>query len=207
VLVAFAVGFLFEELAKTKGDAIQSLEPKVQEWQMKQDQFKQAYSRKQAAQDQATQMTAWLEDRYYWGDVLAQLRQAMIRSEDEVKKKLSAQKANVEAGIWIEQMTTIGVMSAGAPAATPEAPNAAPAAGETPDNSNNTVSMVCRAVNLSNLDPSANSEIAYAVESELKACPIFDPKMTQLTGNITPDDSNGTFTFGVTVTLLHPLKL
>jgi hypothetical protein len=35
----------------------------------------------------------------------------------------------------------------------------------------------------------------------------FDPKTTQLTGQITPDDVNGTFTFGITVTLLNPLQL
>ena len=31
-------------------------------------------------------------------------RRALLRSEDGIKKKLSAQKPNVEAGIWIEQM-------------------------------------------------------------------------------------------------------
>jgi len=51
-------------------------------------------------------------------------------------------------------------------------------------------------VNLSSVDPSANSEIAYAVENQLKNSSLFDPKTTQLVGNITPDDSNGTFTFG-----------
>jgi hypothetical protein len=60
---------------------------------------------------------------------------------------------------------------------------------------------------LSNVDPSANSEIAYAVENELKTSPFFDPKATQLTGQITPDEVNGTFTFGITVTLQNPLNL
>ncbi len=69
------------------------------------------------------------------------------------------------------------------------------------------IMLLCRAVNLSNVDPSANSEIAYAVENQLKNSPLFDPKTTQLVGNITPDDSNGTFTFGVTISLINPLKL
>ena len=46
-----------------------------------------------------------MEKRYYWGDVLAELRRVLIRSEDDIKKKLSAQRAGVEAGIWIEQLT------------------------------------------------------------------------------------------------------
>jgi hypothetical protein len=74
-------------------------------------------------------------------------------------------------------------------------------------NQANAITLTCRAVNLSNVDPSANSEIAYAVENELKTSPFFDPKATQLTGQITPDEANGTFTFGITVTLLKPLNL
>ena len=62
-------------------------------------------------------------------------------------------------------------------------------------------------MNLSSVDPSATTEIAYAVESELKASPFFDPKATALLGNITTDESNGTFTFGITVALQKPLNL
>ncbi|MEI9961752.1 MAG: hypothetical protein WDM76_11645 [Limisphaerales bacterium] len=62
-------------------------------------------------------------------------------------------------------------------------------------------------MNLSNVDPSADNDIAYAVENELRASPWFDPKTTQLSGQIANDDLTGTFTFGVTVTLKTPLKL
>lgn len=61
-------------------------------------------------------------------------------------------------------------------------------------------------MNLTGLDPSANSEIAYAVENEIKSCPVVDPKATQLTGQITVDDANGTFMFTVNVMPLNPLK-
>jgi len=73
-------------------------------------------------------------------------------------------------------------------------------------NTNNAITLLCRAVNLTGVDPSANSEIAYAVESEIKKSPLVDPKATQLTGQITPDDSNGTFTFTVSVTPLNPMN-
>jgi hypothetical protein len=55
--------------------------------------------------------------------------------------------------------------------------------------------------------PSANSDIAYAVESALKADPLFDKDGTQLSGTIDPVDATGTFTFGVNLKLKHPLKL
>jgi type IV pilus assembly protein PilM len=202
VAVAAAVGFLFEQLAESKEAEITKLEPKVQELQAKSDRFRQTYSRLQAAQREANQVTTWMEQRYYWVDVLAQLRLVLIHSEDDIKKKLSAQKPNVEAGVWIEQMTTLAnLQNTGAAGDNPN-----PAANGAPDQ-NRSITLICRAVNLTSIDPSANSEIAYAVENQLKSCPVFDPKATQLSGQIMPDDSNGTFTFGITVALQNPLKL
>ena len=55
-------------------------------------------------------------------------------------------------------------------------------------------------------DASANTEIAYAVENEVKNSSLVDPKATQLTGQITPDDTTSTFTFTVNVTPLNPLN-
>ena len=205
VLVAFAVGFLFQKLAESKENEIKELEPVVAQVQDKADRFKRVYAQLQKTQAEADQITTWMEQRYYWGDVLAQLRSALIRSENDVKKKLSAQKPNVEVGIWIEQMTTIGnLQNPGAAASLNPGDAGTPSA--TPDQIN-TATLVCRAMNLSAIDPSANSEIAFAVENQLKNCPVFDPKTTQLAGQTSPDDASGTFTFGVTVGLLNPLKL
>jgi type IV pilus assembly protein PilM len=207
VLVAFAVGFLFEKLAQSKEAGIRDLEPQVQAIQLKHDAFQKVYSKLQTAQKQADQITAWLDARYYWGDVLAQLRGVLIRSEDDIRKKLSERKPNVETGIWIEQMTTLPDLQGGSAIAgpTPTVPGG-DNSGQTPA-PGTTINLVCRAVDLSNIDPSANSETAYAVETQLKACPIFDPKTTALTGQITPDSVSGTFTFGVTATLTNALKL
>jgi hypothetical protein len=71
---------------------------------------------------------------------------------------------------------------------------------------NNPITLVCRAVNLTAIDPSANNEIAYAVENEMKNSPLVNPQATQLDGEMTPDDVHGTFTFTVNVTPLNPLK-
>jgi hypothetical protein len=67
------------------------------------------------------------------------------------------------------------------------------------------VTLVCRAVKLVGVD-APDSEIAYAVESEIKNSPLVDAKATQLTGTITPDDTTGTFTFTVNVVPLNPPK-
>ena len=202
VAVAAAVGFLFQKLAESKEKVIADLEPRVQLVQNKASTFKSAYSKMQAAKKDADQIALWMQERYYWAGVLTELRRALIRSEDDVKKKLSAQRPGVEAGIWIEQLITMngpGIMGAN-PMAPPPSDNGTLAQG-TP------ITLVCRAVNLTSVDPSANSETAYAVENQLKNSPVFDPKTTQLSGQITQDDANGTVLFGITVTLVNPLKL
>jgi type IV pilus assembly protein PilM len=213
VAVAGAVGFLFQKLAESKENEIKDLEPQVQKLKTKADQFDRAYKKLQATQKEAGQITSWMEERYYWGDVLAELKHVLIRSEDDIKKKLSAIRPGVEAGVWIEQLTLgntpgpatgPGAVPIPMPVASPGENEAAP--GATP-NPSSTLTLVCRAVNLSNIDPSANTDIAYTVLNELQANPLFDPKATQLRGDITLDDATGTFTFGITVGLQHPLNL
>jgi type IV pilus assembly protein PilM len=206
-LVAGAIGFLFQELATAKEKASDDLEPQVAALQDKVTKMKTAYNNLQTTQIEANQITGWMGGRYYWGDLLTELRRALIRSEDAIKKKYGAQKQGMEAGIWIEQMT-IG-------AAVPAAPGAADATGSqsaaagTPDQGV-AITLVCRAVDLSNLGQefsSANNEIVYAVERELKAAPVFDPKTVLPSAQISPVDSSGTFTFSITVSPQTPLKL
>ena len=226
VVVAFAVGYLFEKLAQTKEAAITDLEQKLTPIQAKTENFTKAYARLQEAQKEGDQISAWLEERYYWGDVLGQMREALIRSEIDIKKKLSAQKPGVEVGVWIEQFNSapnLGVASGqpnypGLPTGQistmygqqPQQPQPGPApdANAAGGNTNAMITLVCRAVNLTSVDPSANSEIAFEVERELKsATNYFDPKLTSLNPQITTDDASGTFTFGLTVALANPLQL
>ncbi len=239
VAVAFAVGFLFQKLATSKEDELERLQPEVQQRQAKANQFNQVYTRVGAAQKEALQIATWMNDRYYWGNVLVELRRVLIRAENDVQKKLSAERAGVQTGIWIEQMTTMMPTGAGnmpgvppraggppgsynyspgapAPAYNPGAPPPAYNPGM-PGNMANTaqaqtnqvgaISLTCRAVSLAKVDPAANSDIAYTLENELQASPYFDPKATQLTGQINPEDASGTFTFGITAVLKNPLNL
>jgi type IV pilus assembly protein PilM len=215
VLVAFAVGLLFERLAKSKEDELAKIQPDVLQLQDKSERFTHVYNRLRETQSDANQIKAWMQDRYYWGDVLAELRRTLILAENDVQAKLSAQRPGVQAGIWIEQMTTMSAASAtannngttfnyGQPQMAGQnfPPNASSQANPT-----GVITLVCRAVSLSDVDPSANTTIAYALEDELKASPYFDPATTQLSGQITADDASGTFSFGVTVALKNPLNL
>jgi hypothetical protein len=75
------------------------------------------------------------------------------------------------------------------------------------DQTTNALILVCRAVDLSAVDPSANNEIVYAVERELKAAPLFDPKTVHPSAQISPVDANGTITFIISVAPTNALKL
>ncbi|MBU6411103.1 MAG: pilus assembly protein PilM, partial [Verrucomicrobia bacterium] len=254
VLVALAVGYLFEKLATTKEEQLAKLQPEVQKEQDRSNRFNQAYDQLKRVRQQADQVTAWMADRFYWGDLLAQMRQALIRAENDAQQRLAAERPGVQAGIWIEQMYALGLAPAagganpaypgstgmpmppgpmpGAPEmdnphmratmpygpqgnpygayANPGAPanpyGAAAAPQQTPGATGptNAVTLICRAVSLANVDPSADKGTAFDVQSELKACPMIDPKGTELNGLFTAADLSGTFTFGVTVALKNP---
>jgi type IV pilus assembly protein PilM len=199
VLVTFAVGFLFQKLAANKEAEIERLDPQVSALDSKYESFRQAYGKLQKTQGDADQIAAWMQQRYYWGDFLADMRRALIRSEDGIKKKLSAQKPGVEVGIWIEQLTPAGAGAASPATDANGQPMPVVQTGNT-----NMLTLVCRAVSLTGVDASANPSIAYAVENEIKSSPLVDPKATQLSPNISPDDPNGTFTFTVNVTPNNP---
>jgi hypothetical protein len=113
----------------------------------------------------------------------------LIRSEDDIKKKYVAQKPGMEAGIWIEQMTTASPGNAGANAQA------------------SSITLICCAVDLSSVDSAANNEIVYAIERELKASPVFDAKTVQPSAQLSPVDVNGTFTFSITFAPQSPLEL
>jgi len=217
VAVAGAIGFLFQELSAAKEKESNDLEPQVAAIGSKVDNMKRAYERLQKTQSEANQVLAWMDGRYYWGDLLTELRQVLIRSEDEIVKKYAAQYAaqhpaqaqGMKSGIWIEQMT-MGTAASANPNSYPTTGvngNATqPAVVGTPDQTN-TVTLVCRAVDLSGVESAANNEIVYAVERELKAAPVFDPKSVQPSAQISPVDDKGTFTFIVTLAPQNPLKL
>ena len=224
VLVTFAIGLLFQKLADNKQAEIAKLTPIVTQKSDQMDHFKQTLAKRDSATNSAYQISSWMQERYYWGDFLASLRTSLIRSEDDVRKKLSAQKPGLEVGVWIEQITGPAASGApgspGAPPMPPQMPmdpryqqaQPAPAAGPAPAgvDTNAINVLICRAVSLKvTVDNSANNkDIAYSVRDQIANSPMVnpDPKLTQLVGDISPDDANGTFTFTVSVEPLNPLK-
>jgi len=218
VLVLFIIGYLMEQLATNKDKEKDKLSPDVDRLTGKSEKFKKAYGSLKSSVKQADQISTWMQQRFYWGDFIGEMRGALIRSEDGVKRKLSLQKPGIEAGIWIESMVSSDSLAGGTASTMPPTvtmpPNfALPGtmsppiqpvpvdAGGQPAASTNMVTLVCRAVDLAKNggDASANIDMAHVVETEIKNCPLVIGAATSLVGNIVADDSNGTVTFQVNV--------
>ncbi|MDB6125903.1 MAG: Type pilus assembly protein PilM [Pedosphaera sp.] len=256
VLVIFATGFIFDKLAGVYSDELETkLKPSIQPLQNREVQFKKAYGDLKKAQQDAGQYAGWMEDRYYWADIMVELHRILIQVEGETSNSL-----HTATGVWIEKFNSAPTEeaplnaalgadpSAAAPnpfAGDPEAaaryrqrygsalPGAVPAEGAPPTppppaegqppvsavavprkkgagstNELSTVSIVCRAVNVTSSGiASANTDMAYAVERALKESPMFDNAETQVSREINVDEATGTFTFGVNLKLKRPLKL
>jgi hypothetical protein len=66
--------------------------------------------------------------------------------------------------------------------------------------------VVCRGVNLSKVSPNANIDLAYALQAEAKASPMFSPEGTELVGETREDGTTPTFQFSMTLKLKKPFK-
>jgi len=226
VAVSFAVGYLYQKLATNKQQELADLKPKVEELQRRQDRFDREYKKLVDTRKQVDQISAWVGGRFYWADVLGALRNCMMTAEQTAQSNLAATHPGVQVGIWVEQFQppadasapngqTPGMppppMMGMAPGMMPPGrnpfqmnPTPAPVAPAAATGSTNGIVLTCRAVNVSQED---NGRIADAVETALKSCPVFDPTNTALTGAISQDADNNTFTFHVNLSLANPLKL
>jgi type IV pilus assembly protein PilM len=102
VVGVLAIGFLFDKLAAVKNDQLTEIQPKLEEAKRKDQEFTKAYHTDlKKSKQEADQIVGWMQDRFYWSDVLSELRSILIRAEEKTKQTYRA-----ETGIWIEQLTT-----------------------------------------------------------------------------------------------------
>jgi type IV pilus assembly protein PilM len=231
VAVVAAMGFLFQQLAEVKQNELDNkVNPILGPMQSKATRFDGENGERLRAVRHLNQVTEWLGDRGYWGEILTEMRRILVRTEDLSKRKVGA-----DTGVWIESMISAQPPTdqsaqtvflppgtppgtppmlggrqvpppGGYPTPTPPVP-ATPADAAPNPNEVTTISITCRAVSLDYVAPGANSSIIDGLEGELKASQLFDPKETMLVGDMRPDTASGTFAFDVLVKLKRPLKL
>src|SRR5436190_4984664 len=120
VLGVFAIGFLFDRLAGVKAAALQKIKPHVEDQISKTERLKRVLTDLKKQHGDLEQLVGYVNDRYYWADVLAELRQALIRAESSTSARFGT-----PTGIWIEQIITSGQKTEGAPDASAFAAQAA----------------------------------------------------------------------------------
>jgi hypothetical protein len=232
-----AYGWFYAKIAEIKREALARLNVKVEPLRQKQTELQGELDRLTKLKQETSQLSEWMEQRFYWADVLSELRRTLMQAEATRKQAMG-----VENGVWIESFTsaTPGLTASPASEAEPESPTPfyynrlmmerygliprgapLPPEGEsaattaskpaTPTSTNeiSVVTVKCRGLNLKKYDPSANNKLAYAVEDELQSSPLFDRKDTKLSGDIEQVEATNsvTFSFGVTLKLKHSMKL
>ncbi|MDB6017742.1 MAG: Type pilus assembly protein PilM [Pedosphaera sp.] len=224
VAVIFASGLLFDKLATVNQDELDKLKADIQPLQNRATAFNKAHGDLKNSQKDAQQIASWIEDRYYWGDVMTELHNVLLQVESETGNSL-----HTSTGVWIERfisdptadsqatlnpnggmMDPMMNMNRGQPTGDPATvqlgPDGQPLPVKPATNDVGVVTLQCRAVNLTGT-ASANTDIAYALERALKEDAMFSKDETHLAGNINVDETTGTFTFGMTLKLKKPIKL
>jgi hypothetical protein len=177
---------------------------------------------------QIDQMKDVAVDRFYWMNVLSDLRSALIQAEATTKSNLTTvdnKGTNTDVGVWVQQFQPLppggdafggtGAVAApvgggfpgmrrrgmgSMPMAAPTPVAAAPAA---PAGAIASINIVFEGMHR---DPSADADLAYMVLQCVTNTPSFvsatlSPQITQ-----SPEDTN-TMTFSMVAQLKRPLKL
>src|SRR5438128_3349395 len=187
-----AYGWFYAKIAEIKREALERLNVKVEPLRQKQTELQGELDKLTKLKQESSQLTEWMEQRFYWADVLSELRRTLMQAEATRKQAMG-----VENGVWIESFTsaTPGLTASptseepesspmpfyynrmmmeryfpslrGAPLpsegeGTPSTTAAKPAA-PTSTNEIAVINMKCRGLNLKKYDPSANNKLAYAV--------------------------------------------
>ena len=125
VLVVFAAGFIFQKLADLNTNESDKLKKEVMPLKMRHDRFTRATGERDATLANAARYAEWVEDRYYWGDVLSNLHEILIQVEAN-----KAAELNQPVGLWIERFTSdpshVETVVAVAPEPTPQPEPATP---------------------------------------------------------------------------------
>src|SRR2546425_701141 len=100
ILVVFTYGWFYSKVAQRKNEALTKLEQQAQPLKNNEQTLnKRLLPEIRGLDIELGQFTTWVEDRYYWANVLSQLRQILLEVEGGQETALKA-----KTGIWIEKL-------------------------------------------------------------------------------------------------------
>jgi type IV pilus assembly protein PilM len=113
VAVVASMAFIFSQLAGVRNAALEGLKQEVNPQASRDAQFKTVLTSLKKTQKDVDQVVEWVGDRYYWADVLTNLRSILVRVETGARSKF-----RTDAGVWIERMITAPEGTEGEPGST-----------------------------------------------------------------------------------------
>jgi type IV pilus assembly protein PilM len=103
ILVVFTYGWFYSKVAERKKEAYDSLIKKAEPLKASEQTLnKRLLPEIKSLELELEQFTGWVEDRYYWANLLNQLRQILMDVEASQEASLKA-----KTGIWIERVVPV----------------------------------------------------------------------------------------------------
>jgi hypothetical protein len=227
VAILFAFGYFYDRIASIKQKSLERLQPELQKLQTMHGRVEQEERKLRVAQGEAVQIGAWLEGRVYWGVVLNEVRDLLIKTERDGRELFKT-----DTGIWIEKFqpdcaggappSPVAAPDGGGPGAPPGGMRrrggrfggppggggggggGSTMAGETCS----TITVLCRGLDLSGIKSGANDSMAFLLKNNLTSSSLISSNTTL--GEIRLDNTTyrvPTFTVQVNIGLEKPLKL
>lgn len=203
ILVVFAMGWYFDKVANVKQGTIDDRTPNVSVLKDKATQLESALAAKKRTEEMANQYTEWMQSRFTWANIIAELGRALKRVETAMSREGGAR-----AGLWVEKLMPEGVEPAETeakeegdtsprpkmdirmmmrygllpknfnPAMLAGAGDAAEGDGAKPKQEKNTneiqvINLTFKAVSWNKVFADADSRLAIQLEKELLNSPIF----------------------------------
>jgi type IV pilus assembly protein PilM len=101
VLVIFAYGWFYDKVAALKRETYEELSQNVEPVRRRAQSLDAVMREIDGTQKQLNQLTAWLQERFYWADLLSELRRVCLAAEARKRRP------GVEPGLWIERFSTV----------------------------------------------------------------------------------------------------
>jgi type IV pilus assembly protein PilM len=228
VLGLFAIGWFFDQrVLAVKNEQIKQIEDRLTPLKTADEKLQKELSARNRIKEQLDQLTTWSQERFFWADMLKDLRTSLMETERRIQTDIKE-----PVGVWIEKFAPItpeldaSLPSADQSSDTPnrsfmmdarmrerygrfmQAPAPEAAAGPpAATNEINTIRVSCRAVNLQKFQADANSKLALTFVDRVKTLTNYFNPNEMVLGNIAlPEPSAVTFTFDVTLKLKTPIK-
>src|SRR5881296_385772 len=102
VAVVLAYGWFYAKIADIKRDSLARINEKVEPLKQKQAELQVEHGKLKKLNRESGQLTEWMEQRFFWPDVLTELRRLLMQAEANRKQVM----AGIENGVWIESFTS-----------------------------------------------------------------------------------------------------